>query len=223
MKKTLLLLSMTMILFSCVNINVKGGKTVKCTGEVVDQAMELANFTGITVEGAATIEIVQADDYSVLVTANKEVFNYLDYSLKESELILSTIDHVNIDAKVYKVLIQAPAVNQVKVQGAADLHLDGGYKSNDNLEIEVDGAAKLNLTGVEVPTFDITINGAGKFGLNDINVDKLEIAVNGAGSGSVSGIANYAKLSVAGTANIDASALQCPNIEKHVEGLAKIK
>lgn len=31
------------------------------------------------------------------------------------------------------------------------------------------------------------------------------------------------KFTVAGTATIDASALQCPNIEKHVEGVGVIK
>ena len=212
-----------MCLFSCVNINVNGGKPVKCKGEVMEQAMDFAGFTGITVEGAATIDYVQAESFKVLVTANEEVFNYLDYSIKDNELVLSTKDNVTIDAKVYKVLIEAPVINPVKVEGAAVLNIPGGYRSGENLEIVIDGAAKLNLIGVEVPVLDITINGAGKFALNDINVDKLEIEVNGAGSGSVSGVANYAKLDVEGAARIDASALQCQNIEKHADGLARIK
>ena len=223
MKKTVLFLTLTLILSSCVNINVNGGKPVKCKGEVVEQAMDFSGFTGITVEGAATIDYVQAESFKVLVTANEEVFNYLDYSIRHNELVLSTKDNVTIDAKVYKLLIEAPVINQVIVEGAADLNIPGGYKSEENLEIEIDGAARLNLSGVELPVLDIAINGAGKFALNDINVDKLEIEVNGAGSGSVSGVANYAKFIVAGTGRIDASALQCPNIEKHVEGLGIIK
>ena len=189
----------------------------------MEQAMDFAGFTSITVEGAATIDFVQAESFKVLVTANEEVFNYLDYNIKDNALVLSTKDNVTIDAKEYKVLIEAPAITPVVVEGAAVLNIPGGYKSEENLEIEIDGAAKLNLSGVEVPVLDITINGAGKFALNDINVDKLKIEVNGAGSGSVSGVANSAKLTVAGTASIDASALQCPDIEKHVDGLARIK
>ena len=212
-----------MLLCSCVNINVNGGKTVKCGGPVTERSMDFSGFTGITVKGAATIDYVQADAFKVLVTANEEVFNYLDYGIRDNDLVLSTKDNVNIDAKVFKVLIEAPVINPVTIEGAAVLNVPGGYRSQEKLKIEIDGAAKLNLSEVEVPDLDVTINGAGKFALKDINVDKLEIEVNGAGSGSVSGVANHARFTVAGTGNIGISALQCPNIEKHVEGLGIIR
>ena len=51
----------------------------------------------------------------------------------------------------------------------------------------------------------------------------LEVEVNGAAKGSVSGTADYSKITVAGAARIDISELQCPNVEKHVEGLGVIK
>lgn len=222
MKKIAIILSLTMILSSCVSI-VRGGKTVKCGGDVVEKAMDFSDFTGITVEGAAHIDFIRSDEFNVTVSANQEVFDYLDYQLKGRDLVISTKDHVNISATLYKVLVQTPFIRTINIEGAAEIHLPGGYRSEEELEIEIDGAGKLDFNGIEVPTLDLNINGAGEFDLNNIQVEKLEIDLKGAGRGSVSGTADNAKLSVAGTANIDASGLNCPHIEKHVEGLAIIK
>ena len=222
MKKIVIILSLAMILSSCVSI-VRGGKTVKCGGDVVEKAMDFSEFTGITVEGAAHIDFIRADEFNVTVSANQEVFDYLDYQLKGKDLVISTKDHVNISATLYKVLVQTPFIRTINIEGAAEIHMPGGYMSDEDLEIEIDGAGKLDFNGIEVPTLDLNINGAGEFALNNIKVGKLEIELNGAGKGSVSGVADYAKISVAGTASINASGLQCPNLEKHVEGLAVIK
>lgn len=222
MKKTAFILILTMILSSCVSI-VRGGKTVNCGGDAVERAMDFSGFTGITVEGVAHIDFIKSDNFNVTVSANEEVFNYLDYHIHGKNLVISTIDHVNISAKLYKVLVQTPFIDTINIEGAAEVHLPGGYTSDKELEIEIDGAGKLYFHGIDVPTLDLQINGAGEFELENIAVDKLVIEVNGAGRGTVSGTANYAKLSVAGTAKIDAGALQCPNIEKHIEGVAVIK
>lgn len=223
LKKTVLLLSMTMLFCSCTGTIINGGKTVKCNGPVTERSMDFTGFTCISIEGAVDIDFVQSDIFKVLVTANEEVFNYLDYSQKDNELVLSTQNHVNINAKEYKVLVQAPVLKSFKVEGAAKFHLDGGYISSESMETEIDGAAKLYINGLQVPAFNIEVNGAGEFTLSDIQVENLDVEVNGAAKGSVSGTADYAKLTVSGAASIDASALQCPNIEKRVEGLAVIK
>lgn len=222
MKKIAIILSLTMILSSCVSI-VRGGKTVKCGGDVVEKAMDFSDFTGITVEGAAHIDFIRSDEFNVAVSANQEVFDYLDYRLKGRDLVIATKDHVNISATLYKVLVQTPFIRTINIEGAAEIHFPGGYRSDENLEIEIDGAGKLDFNGIEVPTLDLNINGAGEFALNNIKVENLVVDLKGAGRGTVTGTADNAKLSVAGTANIDASGLQCPNIEKHVEGLAIIK
>ena len=222
MKKIAIILSLTMILSSCVSI-VRGGKTVKCGGDVVEKAMDFSDFTGITVEGAAHIDFIRSNEFNVTVSANQEVFDYLDYQLKGRDIVIATKDHVNISATLYKVLVQTPFIRTINIEGAAEIHFPGGYRSDEDLEIEIDGAGKLDFNGIAVPTLDLNINGAGEFALNNIKVENLVIDLKGAGRGSVSGTADYAKLSVSGTANIDASGLQCPNIEKHVEGLAIIK
>ncbi|MBR5404524.1 MAG: DUF2807 domain-containing protein [Bacteroidales bacterium] len=223
MKKTAILLVLATILCSCVHININGGKTVKCGGDVVEQNMDFSGFTGVIVEGAAHIDFIQANTFLVQVAANEEVFNYLDYSMRGKNLVISTKDHVNINAKMYKVLIEAPVLRSINVEGAAEIHQPGSYKSEEGLEIDIDGAAKLEINKIEVPSLDITINGAGEFDISSIAVGVLEIEVNGAGSGSVSGVADYAKLSVAGTANIDARGLRCSNLEKKIEGFAVIR
>lgn len=223
MKKTAVLLALAAMLCSCINVNVNGGNTVKCAGEVVERDMAFSGFTGIKVEGAAEIDFCQANTFKVLVTANEEVFNYLDYTIKGNDLVLSTINHVNISAKVYKVLIEAPVITSIDIEGAAKMHLPGGYSSSEKLEIEIDGAGKLDFRGIDVPTLDLQINGAGEFDLAGIKVGTLEIEVNGAGKGAVSGVADFARISVAGTARINTAGLQCPSIEKHVDGLAVIK
>ena len=246
MKKTLILLVAAMAMCGC-TINFDGfsfsGNKVRCGGEVIEKKMDLAGFDEIKLEGAAKVVFAQADSFLVSVKANEEVFDYIDFQVNGNELLLSTKNHVNILAKTYVITVNAPLLKDISVSGAADMDVLDGYKSEQPVNISINGAGDLNLVDIAVPSMtmvingaadldltdsnipelSVTVNGAGDLDIDNIVADAIDITVRGAGDVSISGKAGEADFRVSGAGSVDAHGLDCENITTAKHGAASIK
>ena len=223
MKKLFLLISCAAVLFTgCIGINY-GFKTVRCNGPVEEVYFEdLKDFSKIEAFASVDLNIVQADTFSVKVTANKEVFDYLEYQIKDETLHLVTKDSVALRAEKYVVDITLPYIEKIEVFGAGDVDFKGNYASDKSLAIDVNGAADINIGKMQVPSVSIDVNGAGDIAINDLDAEMLSIEVNGAGDVVVAGKCEKCSFSVNGAGDIDAKNLECNDVKTHKSGLASI-
>ncbi|MBO4585233.1 MAG: DUF2807 domain-containing protein [Bacteroidales bacterium] len=226
MKKIAVLAAVAVLFTSCVIRvnNGSNGKSVKCTGPVVTKVMEgLDGFNAITINGGADLEVIQADVCEVTVTANDDVFQHLDYKVEDGVLILETIDHVGIKAQTFDIFIKIPELTGVTVNGASDLDMKGGYSSDKGLDIVINGAGDIDITGITVPSLSIVLNGAGDIDIKDMDVETLSVGISGAGDVDLSGKATSANFNVSGAGDIDASNLETSSVTTHKAGFASIK
>ena len=224
MKKVFAIAACVLALSSCVfSYSGDMGKKVKCKGPVITKDFDLTGFEAITINGGADMEIIQGDEIKVSVKANEEVFNHLDYEVSGSTLIIKTKDDVGIRAEEYDITVTLPLLTAVTVNGAGDLDIKNGYVSDNDLEIEINGAGDIEMTGVTVPSLAVYLNGAGGIDANDLNVEKLSVHISGAGDVDVSGKAGSAIFSVSGAGDIDAVNLDCDNVQTHKSGIASIR
>lgn len=222
MKKILVALSALLVLSSCV-INVGNkGKHVVCKGPVQEKTLELAGFDKIHVNGHSDLILSQGESFAVKVNANEEVFDYLDFHVDGSTLVMETLDHVQLRAKTFKVYVTLPCLKGLTVNGAVDAELKG-YHSDENLDVLVNGAGDFDLCDIKVPVLAFQVNGAGDLNVTNMDVDELAVIVNGAGDAKLSGKAGKASFSVSGAADIDAMELECAEISKHKGGIASIR
>jgi hypothetical protein len=205
------------------DISVGNSKSVHCKGDVEVREMGLSGFNQIMLNGAADINLTQGDAFRVTVTANNEVFEYLNYKVEDGVLILETKDNVTIKAQTYDVAISLPALVSVVVNGAGDIDLKSGYTGEEDLSMVINGAGDFDFSGIRVPTLSVVVNGAGDIDLNDIDVQRLSVSVNGAGDATVTGKADKASFSVSGVGGINATGLDAGEVKTSKSGVASIK
>ena len=230
MKRVVSLIGAAMLCAACVfpinglnGVTVNNGKKVTCKGPVITKELDLSGFDAITVNGSSDMELFQGESFQVLVKANEEVFDYIDYKVEDGVLILETKDHVNIRAEEYDVTITLPVLKELIVNGAADVDIKKGYAASENLKVQVNGAGDFDLSGIAVPSLSFTLNGAGDIEADGLDVQELSVAVNGAGDIDVSGKAGKASFRVSGAGDIDARGLDCENVTTHKSGMASIR
>lgn len=222
MKKYILILAAAIGLSSCGLLPTY--RTIICNGPVKEMPMEkIKNFSNVTIDGEADVSFRQADMYSVVVRANQEVFDYLDYRLNNKTFTIAPEKFVTLNAEVYEVYVQAPWYSQFVVNGSSDLWMTEGYVSQTPLDVIVNGKANIEFTGVSVPELSIEVYGTAKINLRDVFVNKLFITLNGSGSVVISGMADQASFNIAGTGLIDAVDLDCPDIDQKITGEGTIK
>ena len=133
-------------------------------------------------------------------------------------------DKREIRAEEYDLVIQAPALKKLVVNGASDFNV-GGLRSEEGLDIEINGAGDLDFDRIQCSSLTLEVNGAADANLTSISVLKdLKVEVNGAGDVKVTGNAQSASFSVNGAGDIDATGLKVAGeVSKHTSGLASIK
>ena len=231
MKKILIAAAAVLLCSSCFHVNTNykgsffGGKdAIKGEGPVISKSFDLKDFDRIVINGQADATFTQSDTYEVTLRAQENVFDYVDYRVEGTTLILELKDKRTVRSTDFDLTLMAPALKRLEVNGAADFDIPAGLKSDDDLQIEVNGAGDLTFNAVRCSNLTIQANGAADVDLTAIDVQNLKVDVNGAGDVVVDGAAGDASLSVNGAGDIDASGLKVAGkVSKHAAGLAKIK
>lgn len=227
MRKILYIAATALLCASCfhVNTNWTGGKNaIKGEGNVTSKSFDFNDFDSIIINGHADVDFTQSSVYEVTVRTQENILEWLDYKVEGNTLIIQAKDHREIRAERYDLVIQAPVLKKVVVNGASDfnvksLRVDGGF------EVNVNGAGDLDFNHIICQSLAVEVNGAADANLTDIQVQEaLKVEVNGAGDVTVTGAAGTASLEVNGAGDIDATGLKVAGkVSKHAAGLAKIK
>jgi len=228
MKKIIYMAATVLLTTSCfhVNTNWNGGKNViKGEGAVITKSFDLSGFDEILINGHADAVFTQSDTFEVALTAQENIFDHVDYRVEGTTLILETKDKRGVRSESYDIVLKAPSLKRVTVNGASDFKIPAGLASEDDLRIEVNGAGDLSFNQIRCGNLTIQANGAADIDATSLQVQDLSIQVNGAGDVRASGVvAGDASLEVNGAGDIDAEKLQVAGkVNKHAAGIARIK
>jgi hypothetical protein len=228
MKKILYIAAMALMCASCFRVNSNfgnGKKAIKGEGAVISKSFDLKDFDAIIINGHADVNFTQSPVFEVTLSTQENVFEYMDYRVEGTTLILETKDKRNVRAESYDVTVKAPALKSVVVNGASDFNIPAGLVSEDDLYINVNGAGDLDFKQLRCGDLTIISNGASDIDAASIEVKGLSITVNGAGDVVVSGnVSGDASLAVNGAGDIDARNLTVAGeLKKRAAGVARIK
>ena len=227
MKKFLYIAATALICASCfhVNTNYKGGKNaINGEGDVISKSFDFKDFDRIVINGHADVDFTQSTTWEVTVRTQENVLEWLDYKVEGTTLVIETKDHREIRSKTYDIVIQAPELKKLTVNGASDFNVKG-LRMDGDLDVEVNGAGDLDFDRITCNSLSVEVNGAADANLTSIDIlKKLKVQVNGAGDVEITGNAVDVSLEVNGAGDIDASGLKVAGeVKKHAAGLAKIR
>ena len=226
MKKFLYIAATALACASCfhVNTNYKGGKNaINGNGDVISKSFDLKDFDQIVINGHADVDFTQSSTYEVTVRTQENIFEWLDYKVEGTTLVIEAKDHRDVRATTYDIVIQAPELKKLTVNGATDFNVKG-LRMDGDLDVQVNGAGDLDFEGITCNSLSIEVNGAADANLTSIDIArKLKVQVNGAGDVDITGNAVDVSLEVNGAGDIDATGLKVSGeVKKHAAGLARI-
>jgi len=165
--------------------------------------LESGTFTKVSIEGIGNVRLVQGNTYSIQVTTDANLLEYLTLKFENDTLRLGIRYGVNIShyTKLDYVLI-LPELTDLHVSGAADVESVGTF-SEDALSIRSSGTATINfaatclqmavnisgtanitLTGT-ANTLDYDSSGVGEFDAFEFPVQNAELNISGTGNAKI--------------------------------------
>jgi len=122
--------------------------------EMATWEMDFADFTTIKVGSGFDVDITQSDSYSVTITANENLFDYLEIR-QSGEILYIHLKQANYINARLEATITLPELRNLRLEGASRGRISG-YSSTNPLHLRAKGASFLEIEAVKAG--DTTFN-----------------------------------------------------------------
>ncbi|MFC2072414.1 head GIN domain-containing protein [Chloroflexota bacterium] len=209
MRKAIILITLVAVLAAAALLSgcaLTGPGNAVTEGNVVTEEKDFTDFTRVQVEGTFEVEIIRSDSFSIIISADESLFDYVEVSkVGETLRIYLNPRHTFTDftwqEKTLKAKITMPNLYGLQLLGATTATATG-FKSSENFNLDVSGASSLDMDDFEARDVKFEVSGASRVSGN-ITADDAEFEASGASSVVLEGSANDIILNLSGASKID--------------------
>lgn len=215
MKKPLLIILMfsTLSLLGC---SCTSHSQVNGNGDTVEKSFSVSDFSILDASHAFDITVSVGKETSVRIETDENIMDYVKVSVENNTLYLSTKNNTELHGKI-RALITTPDLNGVNLSGACKIDVNGIESSNFN--IDMSGACKGDFSG-NTAKLVVDLSGATKLNTVDLKAADVTVDVSGASKCDIySSSSIYADASGASKIVIYGDP---PNVKTDVSGVSKI-
>jgi len=218
MKKSLIiLLSVVLILTGVAGlIGCYGVNWVTGSRETATRDYAFTDFTRVEVSSAFKVEITRADTFNVNITANENLFEYIEVTKNGDILRIRTRPFFSFHNSTLQAVITMPQLREIAVSGATS-GLVKGMQSDQPLDIEVSGASRLELVNVKAADVKGDISGASRI-TGSLEAEDIDLEVSGASQIDLTGQAHGARLEASGASSLRMAEFYILNADVSLSG-----
>ncbi len=193
------------LITGCGTVLVAADKEIN-PGDLETRQFDYDGFTKVDISSAFTYQIQKSDEWSVIITAGSNLFEYiiLTKSARELDIDMNVPGIAIWGNKSYqrpKVIITMPELAGLDSSGATDGTVTG-FRSDGELDISMSGASKVDLVDIVAVTATIDMSGASQL-TGYIQVDSIEFEVNSASRVSLEGSTDYLMVDASGASKLE--------------------
>jgi hypothetical protein len=220
MKKAIVAVLVAVLLTSGLLVGcVEGG--APGSGNLLTQEFEFSDFTRVEVGSAFQVEIAQADSYRVSVTADDNLFEYIQVS-KEGETLKIGLKLLPLRPlfNTLRAEISMPQIDDLGLSGATRGTVSG-FNSTENLDIEVSGASSLDLVEMSAGDIKLELSGASRVSGNITASGDARFELSGASSVELQGSANDMLIEASGASQLGLDIFPVANADVELSGASR--
>ncbi len=173
------------------------------SGKILTKTYEFIDFNGIAVGHAFKFEITRSDTYSISITADDNLFQFVSINKIADTLIIDldpTYTYINT-TQTGKITL--PALISLSLSGASQANVSG-FSSTNPATFNLGGAATANLVGFKSGDAKFDVSGAGRVS-GDVEAGKARFTVSGGGNVALEGKASSASIDASGGSQLSLS------------------
>ncbi|HEY96431.1 MAG TPA: DUF2807 domain-containing protein [Dehalococcoidia bacterium] len=222
MKRGLILVVLVLTMVTVLAL--PGCKGTIGSGEVITEKKDFKNFTSLDISSAFEVDIKQSSTYSVVISADEDLFDYIEVTQTGSKLkIYLSPRHIFTDftlgKRVLKAEISMASLHDLEISGASKGTVTG-FKSASPLKLNVSGATTLKLVNIAAGDTECEVSGASKL-TGNMTAGYADFTVSGASSMEVSGVANNMEIEVSGASRADLEKFHVGNVDVTLSGASE--
>lgn len=215
MKKSVLLILVPLLIIIAMAIGCRGG-VVRGSGDLETEVFGYQDFTRIDIGHAFEVEIIQSDTYSISITADDNLFEYIEV-LKDGDILEIGLEPViTLWSSTLRAEITMPELRGIYLSGATRGTVEG-FSSPDNLDISISGASSIDLMDITTGDASLEVSGASR-AIGVLYSGDADFEVSGASSVQLEGSADDLMVDVSGASRANLGAFTVDNADISFSG-----
>lgn len=152
-------------------------RVIKGNGNKSTDKRTLSSFSRLSVDIAADIEFIGANNYRLEVSGDENIVPLITSKVSNDTLLIKSDQSFSTQKKLHIKIYGSPTLSAVTIDGSSDIKLAG--LKGDTLTVKLDGSGSLIAEG-SVQSLILDINGSGDANTRKLQADSVSIYVGGA-------------------------------------------
>lgn len=153
------------------------------SGNARTQTETVSDFTTVGVGNGFKVQLTQASDYKVIITADDNLFNYIQVTKTGSTLTIRLTPGFSYQSSTLKAEITMPDLQELQLSGGANGTAEGFVSSHD-FHVELSGGSTLKMGG-EANNLAAICSGGSKLDMSDFAVNNADVVFSGGSQGTI--------------------------------------
>jgi len=194
----LLVAAVILILPGCYGINVNGNITG--SQDLETREFNFTDFNSVEIMSPFQVEIARSNVYLVSVTANDNLFDYIEVTQVGDTLRIRLRPFFSFRSTTLRASIAMPDLSVLDMSGASSVNI-AGLQTNDDVEINVSDASRLDILSLQAVDVTMEISGASR-ATGFVKCESANFEVSGASYLELNGSAEGARLDASGASSL---------------------
>ncbi len=214
MRKTVLLTILAAVLVAAGLVGCLG--TVTGSGKLITEEIDFGGFTRVEASHAFEVEISRSSSYGVSITADENLFDYIEVSISDETLKIRLKSGRSYISATLEARITMPELRRLELSGASRGTVSG-FSSLDDFRLELSGASSLQMVGISAGDITFDISGASRVSGN-ITAAYADFLVYGASTVQLQGSASDIVINASGASRTELAAFPVNNAVVNLSG-----
>jgi hypothetical protein len=186
-----------------------------------NEEYDLKGFNRITVKFAMEVDIIRADEFSIKISGSDTQLDNIKVIQEDERLSFSyDINLMSVLAAPFSRMharITLPDLRELRISGAVRGTVKG-FSSPNDFYLNIAGASRLDITGMEVGNMKWDLSGASRINGEVKSAGDFDLKIAGASRVDLKGSAKNVSVDAAGASYIDLDDFQIANAKVKLTG-----
>ncbi len=188
--------------------------------KVTSYPLNYKNFNAIDVDNVVSIIYKQSNQFNVRLECTPSNREKIVITQKENTLVIkSKSKKGNTKEGAYKLYIEAPSLEDIKIEGVANISAPAPIKQN-RLNLNIEGVCNINTPSITVKDCKLSIDGVCNTQMGITATHQFEAIVEGVGKGSLKVSGGNCIFKCEGVCNFNVN-VDCKELHFTNEGVGK--
>ena len=188
-------------------------------GDRITEVLAIPDFTGIELNIAADVYIVQGPEQKIEVEAQQNIIDLLNRDVRDDVWEID-FDRCTFDFSLVEITITVPDLNLIRINSSGDIDGIGQFLAND-MEIVLAGSGDLQLDLV-AGIVNTRLSGSGDLDL-DVEANGLDSVISGSGDFRTTGQTQDLDVLISGSGDFKGYGLEAKNAALKISGSGDIQ